>query len=116
MSLPTPWIDKIFAKLSLVYGRAFFGQYEGLDMQDVKADWAHELSGFERMPEAIAYGLKHLPMDKPPNVLQFRALCRKLPPPEFKALPAPKADQEKVRAMLDGLRERMGIPKQKVRG
>jgi hypothetical protein len=116
MSLPESWIDKIFTKLQLTYGRTFSSQYEGLDPLAVKADWAHELSGFEKHPEAIAYGLKHLPMDRPPNVLQFRALCRKLPPPEFKALPAPKADQEKVRAMLDGLRERMGIPKQKVRG
>lgn len=116
MSLPDPWVEKIFTKLSLVYGRAFLSQYEGMDLLAVKADWAHELAGFENMPEAIAYALKHLPMDRPPNVLQFRALCRKVPEPVFKALPAPKADREKVRAMLDGLRERMGMPKQKVRG
>lgn len=115
MSLPDPWVEKIFTKLSLIYGRAFLSQYEGVDMLAVKADWAHELAGFENMPEAIAYALKHLPMDRPPNVLQFRALCRKVPPPEFKALPAPKADREKVAALLDGLRERLGVRKAKVR-
>lgn len=116
MSLPDPWVEKIFTKLSLVYGRAFLSQYEGMDLLAVKADWAHELAGFEQLPEAIAYGLKTLPADRPINVLQFRALCRKVPPPVFKALPAPKADREKVNAMLAGLRERMGFSKQKVRG
>lgn len=116
MSLPDPWVEKIFTKLSLVYGRAFLSQYEGMDLLAVKADWAHELAGFEKLPDALAYALKHLPIDRPPNVLQFRALCRKVPTPEFKALPVPKADREKVAALLDGLRERMGISKQKVRG
>lgn len=116
MSLQPELIDMVFTKLTLVYGRDFLARWEGLNLSDVKNDWAHELSGFEKHPQAIAYGLKNLPMDKPPNALQFRALCRKVPPPEFEALPAPKADQEKVRAMLDGLRDRMGIPKQKAGG
>lgn len=110
MSLPESWVERIFTKLNLIYGRAFISQYEGLDAAAVKADWAHELAGFEKHPEAIAFALKNLPQDKPPNVLQFRAMCRKSPPPVFKALPAPETTPEeraKVRAMIDELRKKM---------
>lgn len=110
MSLPMPWVDKIFTKLGLVYGRALLSQYEGFDIDDVKADWAHELAGYEHHPESIAFALQNLPIDRPPNVLQFRAMCRKSPPPVFKALPTPEPtpeQREKVRQMIDGLRKNM---------
>lgn len=29
MSLPAAWIDKIFTKLTLAYGRDFLGRWEG---------------------------------------------------------------------------------------
>lgn len=108
--LPVEWIDRIFTKLSLTYGRAFMAQYEGLEPAAVKADWAHELAGFQRSPEALRYALQNLPADRPPNVLQFRAMCRRMPPPAVKALPAPQMDEEakaKVRCMLQELRSRM---------
>lgn len=79
MSLPQPWVDKLFAKLTLTYGEAFMRQYGGVPMEDVKANWSHELSGFQQMPDAIAYGLQNLPADRPPNVLQFRDACRRAP-------------------------------------
>lgn len=86
MSLPIPWVTKIFDKLTLVYGRAFRARWDGLAIEDVKADWAQELSGFAENPDAIAYALKHIPADKPPTVLQFKDLCRKAPPKEFAKL------------------------------
>lgn len=98
--LPSAWVDRIFAKLMLSYGRVFLAQYEGMDIDMVKADWAHELSGFSDKPEAIKYGLENLPPDRPPNVLQFRAICRKVPAPVYKALPSPKADPERVRKLI----------------
>lgn len=110
MSLPMPWVEKIFAKLQLTYGRAFILQYDGLEPAAVKSDWAHELAGYENHPDSIAFALQNLPMDKPPNVLQFRAMCRKAPPPVFKALPVPEAtpeQREKVRRMIAELRDRM---------
>jgi hypothetical protein len=110
MSLPMLWVDKIFTKLGLVYGRALLSQYEGFDIDDVKADWAHELAGYENHPESIAFALQNLPIDRPPNVLQFRAMCRRAPPPVFKALPTPEPTPEqraKVRQMIDGLRKKM---------
>jgi hypothetical protein len=104
MSLPAHWIDKIFEKLTLVYGREFLNRWEGVPIEAVKDDWAHELEGFERWPEAIAFALKTLPPDRPPTVLQFRDICRKAPAKEFKQLPPPKPDPEKVRAEIAKLK------------
>lgn len=96
MSLPLPWVDKIFSKLTLVYGRDFIGRWEGLEIADVKTDWAHELAGFENFPEGIAFALQSMPSGKPPNVLEFRAMALKAPKPEFKQLEAPKADPSRI--------------------
>jgi len=110
MSLPIEWVEKIFAKLSVTYGRAFIAQYEGIDPQAIKADWAHELAAYVNKPEAIKFALENLPVDKAPNVLQFRAMCRRCPDPVFKALPVPEPTPEeraKVRSMIDELRKKM---------
>lgn len=100
MSLPTTWIDRIFEKLSLVYGRQFVARWEGLSIADVKTDWGHELARFHERPECIAWALKNLPVDKPPTVLQFRELCMSAPQADTKLLPEPKADPELVAQML----------------
>lgn len=100
MSLPTAWVDKIFSKLTLTYGRDFLGRWEGVSLADVKTDWAHELSGFENWPEAIAFALTNLPTDKPPTVQAFKAMAHKAPKPERAQLPAPKADPARVAAEL----------------
>jgi hypothetical protein len=57
-----------------------------MNMQEVMENWAHELSGFANLPHAISYAVECLPGDKPPNVLQFRALCRQAPPPFYQRL------------------------------
>lgn len=102
MSLPTKWVEALFTKLTLAYGREFLGRWEGIDLSDVKTDWGHELSGFERHPEAIAYALANLPI-KPPTVLEFRALCRRAPAPDAPRLESPRANPERVKAELDKL-------------
>lgn len=99
MSLPSAWTDKIFAKLSLAYGRDFIGRWEGIDLNDVKSDWSHELAGFAEHPEAIAYALANLP-PKAPSVIEFRALARRAPLPAVKLLEAPAANPERVAAEL----------------
>lgn len=113
MSLPIPWIDRIFEKLTLTYGRDFVGRWEqaGVAAADVKADWAHELAGFESWPEAIAHALSHLPPDRPPTVLQFRDLCRRAPPKQHPQLPAPRADPERVKAELAKARAALAMPR-----
>lgn len=102
MSLPAPWVDKIFAKLALAYGRDFLARWEGLEIADVKADWAHELGGFAVQPEAIAYALQHPPV-KAPTVIEFRAICRQAPAPEAPRLEAPKADPARVAEAMQKL-------------
>jgi len=93
-------IDIIFKKLSLRYGRDFTGKWEGIDLDDVKSDWALELDGFERAPNAIFYALQNLPDDKAPNVAQFRAIARRAPATQAPQLAAPAANPELARACL----------------
>lgn len=90
MSLPADWIDMVFEKLTLVYGQQFLRRWADVDLAKVKADWAHELSGFENHPKAIAYALQNLPADQPPTVLQFRSIARRAPPEDLPRLDAPK--------------------------
>ena len=99
MGMPSAWIDRIFDKLTLTYGQAFLNRWKDLDLNAVKSDWMHELDGMERHPEAIAFALSNL-NDKPPTVIEFRAMCRRAPSPVVPALEAPKADPERVRAEL----------------
>jgi hypothetical protein len=103
MSLPTPWVDKIFEKLTLVYGQAFLRRWQDVDINAVKSDWAHELSGFAQHPRAIAWALENLPVDRPPTVLEFRAIARRVPAAEVPKLDAPKADPERVARELEKL-------------
>ena len=104
MSLPAAWIDRIFEKLALIYGREFTNRWEGLPIADVKADWAHELAGFANWPEAIKYGLENMPPDRAPTVLQFRDMCRKAPAKVMLALPEPAADPDRVKSEVAKLR------------
>lgn len=93
-------VEIVFTKLSLVYGRDFLSRWEGLELNDVKSDWAHELSGFERNPGAIKYALQNLP-SKAPHVLEFRSICQRAPEPAPAALlDRPKANPEVVKAAL----------------
>ena len=103
MSLPAPWVEKIFEKLTLTYGHLFLGRWAGLDMTAVKDDWGRELSRLQQNPRAISYALQHLPADNPPTVLQFRELANRRPDETPPALPAPPADPELVKQALAGL-------------
>jgi hypothetical protein len=75
MSLPDAWIERIFDKLTLVYGHQFLSRWDGLSLEKVKANWAAELSRFQQNPNALGYALENLPPGKAPTVLEFRALC-----------------------------------------
>lgn len=103
MSLPLPWVDRVFDKLTLVYGQAFLGRWRDIDLGAVKSDWCHELAGLESSPGRIAHALAHLP-DKPPTVIEFRTLCRSAPAPDVPRLPEPQADPERVAHELSKLR------------
>lgn len=100
MSLPIAWVDRIFDKLTLTYGQAFLRRWADIDINAVKSDWAHELTGFEQHPRAIAFALENLPAERSPTVLEFRAMARKAPPEDLPRLPEPKADPARVAAEL----------------
>ena len=100
-------IEAIFTKLAVRYGAAWLRQWDGVDMELVKADWADELAGFKENLEPLRYALRHLP-DRCPNVAQFRALANSCPLPEFKQLPAPKADE---RVVAEEMAKQLGIKK-----
>lgn len=101
--LPLEWVEMIFSKLTLVYGREFIGRWDGQKINEVIDDWAEELAGFVNWPEAIFWALKNMPDGKPPTVLEFRSICFKAPKPERPALPEPKADPSRVKAELQKL-------------
>lgn len=107
-ALPLAWVEKIFRKLTLTYGRDFIARWEGQEINDVIEDWAEELSGFVNWPEAIAWALKALPEGKPPTVIEFRALCFKAPKPERLALPEPAADPAFAKQVLGQISRKPG--------
>lgn len=102
MSLPSAWVDKIFTKLAVTYGQRFLGLYAGLDLQAVKDDWGGELRGYAQSPGSIKHALEHLPTEKPPTVLEFKALCRGAPVKAL-ALPPPDFDSEAAQRALAGI-------------
>jgi hypothetical protein len=100
MSLPLPWVDKIFERLTLVYGQQFLARWRDVDLELVKQDWAQELGGFEQKPEAIAYALQNLDAEKPPTVLVFRAIALRSPAAVLARLPEPAANPDRMAAEL----------------
>jgi hypothetical protein len=74
-------------------------RYEGQDVAAVKTSWGHELDGYSQHLNPLAWALENLP-ERPPNVIEFRSLCRRAPSTEVPALPEPKADHARVKAEM----------------
>lgn len=105
MPLKSETVDWIFARMLVRYGSGWAAKWAGLPMDAVAADWAQEL---ERVPpRAIAYALGYLPLEFPPTVAQFKAICLRCPDPVTPALPSPKADPQKVSAIVGTIRARI---------
>lgn len=107
MALPKEWIEKIFERMSLHYGSRFTSMWAGVDAEKLKAHWAHELAGLVNCPEVIGHALDHMPDERPPTLGEFRRLCHNAPRKPVPLLPAPKADPDRVKALLVGLKERL---------
>ena len=99
MSLQLKVIERLFDRLNATYGRDFMSRYEGQDANAVKTSWSHELSGYANNLHAVAWALENLP-ERAPNVIEFRALCRRAPEIETTRLPEPVADRARVDAEL----------------
>ncbi len=104
MSLPLPWIEKIFLKMSLTFGKNFLQTWEGIPIEDVKNDWAYELRGFIKSPAALAYGLSICVEGKPPTVAEFRAACARYNAAPGLMLPASQASPEIVQSYIANIK------------
>lgn len=99
MSLPAAWVDRIFDKLTITYGRDFLSRWEGLDLKTVKSDWGNELSGLFRQPSSIAWAIDHLP-ERPPTVIDFRRLANTMPTPNAPQIAYEPASMELVSELV----------------
>lgn len=99
MSLPSQAVDRLFARLSATYGRDFTMKFEGVETNAVKSSWAHELAGFADQLGSIAWALENLP-ERCPNVIEFRAICRRSPAAEVPKLEHSPAGQARIAAEL----------------
>jgi hypothetical protein len=106
-SLPEHWIEKIFERMSLTYGSRFTSMWAAVDADKLKAHWARELGGFADVPEVIGHALDHMPDDRPPTLPEFRKLCCNAPRKPLPLLPAPKADPERVSALVASLKAKL---------
>lgn len=109
-SLPISSIEEIFSRMSVTYGAAWAQMWTGVDPASVKQQWAEELGGFLFRPEAIHHALEHLPVDRPPNSLQFKVICLHAPTleeaqPAKPKLNAPKPDISRLRAAFIRFKE-----------
>jgi len=92
-------IDRLFHRLGATYGAEWDRSLGQTPIADAKTVWAHELSVFKNSLHRIAWALENLP-DRCPNVIAFKSLCKQAPTPQEIALPAPKADPERIAAEL----------------
>lgn len=108
MSLRFHWVERIFEKLTLAYGRDFLGRWEGIPISEVKTDWSECLKGFADHPQTIAFALTNLPDSRPPTAQEFRALCRQAPQIPTGLLTASKADYTVVAEQLAKIGKTVG--------
>lgn len=99
MSLPEPTLERLFIRLSATYGAAWDRSMGSSPISDVRTVWAHELSGFAERLQDIAWALENLP-ERCPNVLEFKAMCRRAPMPEMARIEVAMANPELVKAEL----------------
>lgn len=73
--LPDEWVEKLFAKLTAIYGAKMKNQWDGVDLRLVKAEWGEALAGYD--PKEIKAGLDACRQrDWPPILPEFLKMCR----------------------------------------
>lgn len=99
-ALPTPWIKKLFQRLTAMYGSKLPQMWGGVPEEAVHAVWAEDLAGFSG--DEIAVGLQACKQrDWPPTLPEFLKLCRPWMAPEV-------AYHEAVHGMTARQRGQMG--------
>lgn len=114
MSLTTPlrelsperresWVERIFGRMSAMYGRLFAEMWAGTDLAHVKRAWADDLAPFSG--QQIAWAMEQCKArELPPTLPMFRGLCQQAPRPEAPALPAPQVPREVAQQRAQALR------------
>lgn len=74
-ALPEAWIERLFERMLLEYGKRFGDQWAQADMDKLIAHWAAELAGYsgaelKRGVDALAT------RDWPPTLPEFKRMCR----------------------------------------
>jgi hypothetical protein len=74
-ALPEAWIERLFERMLLEYGKRFGDQWAQADMDKLIAHWAAELAGYsgaelKRGVDALAS------RDWPPTLPEFKRMCR----------------------------------------
>jgi hypothetical protein len=69
------WIERIFNRLSAIYGSEFTHKWSDVDNDEMKRTWASILGGFSAEDIAAAIKACHS-LPKAPNAPEFAALCR----------------------------------------
>ena len=74
-ALPEAWVERLFLRLSAMYGKRFSDMWSGVDLQGVKSVWAMDLGGFTG--DEIAAGVEACKSKEwPPTLPEFMKLCR----------------------------------------
>lgn len=75
-ALPNAWIDRLFERFALMYGKHWFDQWGGLAIDDVKAAWATDLAFASG--EQVRKALDHCRANNkfPPTSPEFVGLCK----------------------------------------
>ena len=78
--IPISWVEKLFERMSLLYGTHFADKWKGHDPELIKRLWAEELGYLTR--QELAFGASKLStLEWPPSLPQFLKLCR--PPVDY---------------------------------
>lgn len=73
--LPTSWIERLFHKMLLDYGKKFTDQWGGADTQALIDHWSVEMAGYAG--HEIKRGLSAMEgRDWPPTLPEFKKMCR----------------------------------------
>lgn len=110
----TDVVEYVFKRLAATYGAAWDRSLGQSPIVDVMTVWGHQLqpfTGSDAAKKMVVWALDNLP-DRAPNVLEFKALCRRAPSATPLALPEPKPDPARIEAelaKLAPLRARVGV-------
>jgi hypothetical protein len=74
-ALPLPWVERLFERILLTYGKKFADQWGMVSLDKMKRHWASELG--QMADKELIRGVDALEgLDWPPSLPEFKRLCR----------------------------------------